>query len=328
MFYSIDEETALVVGENPQMGQVISFLKEIAPTNCTVLITGESGVGKEVAARFIHSLSPRRHNRFADINCAAFSANLIESEFFGHEKGAFTTAEATRIGYFESADKGTVLLDEISELDLRLQAKLLRFLEKKIFERVGSCVTRKVDVRIIATTNQNLATMVKNKLFRQDLYYRLNVIPVYIPPLRKRTEDIIPLTHYFLTKHCHEEQIPLKTLDKEAGAVLLTYPWPGNVRELFNVLKRVVVRCKNPVIKPEDISSCLISSEEPVSPESNLVGRSMEEIEQMAILKTLKHFAGNMRRTAEALHITDRTLRNKVKTYNLRQRHPPQMNLF
>jgi len=312
------DKISFVVGENQEMKNLFNSLQRIASSDCSVLITGETGVGKEIVAQLIHWLSPRKSAEFVGVNCAALAPQLIESELFGHEKGAFTSAEMTRLGRFEFADKGTILLDEISELDLRLQSKLLRVLETKSFERVGSSYSKTADVRIIATSNIDIPSLVKANKFRADLYYRLNVIPVNIPPLRKRREEIEELLNHFITKHCHKQKISLKSFSADAVRLLSDYTWPGNVRELSNFVERAVVLSSGPVITPEDIGQWICDGMTAnVEISSQLVGLKMDEIERAAILSNLRHCGGDRSRTAGILNMSERTLRYKLKQFNI-----------
>jgi len=230
-----------VIAESPAMKEILALVAKVAPSHASVFIQGESGVGKEVIAGALHELSERSKKPFIRVNCAAMSETLIESEFFGHEKGAFTGAYERKPGRFELADGGTLLLDEISEIPLLLQAKLLRVTQGQEFERVGGTKSLKVDVRLISTSNRPIKEMLEQKILREDLFYRLNVIPILIPPLRERREDISPLAQYFLKRLSEENGLPLKKLSKEAMNKLLTFRWPGNVRELANVIERAVV---------------------------------------------------------------------------------------
>jgi two-component system, NtrC family, response regulator AtoC len=230
-----------LIAESPVMKKILAEAVQIAKSQANVLIHGESGTGKEVVAAAIHSHSLRAENPYVRVNCAAIPDTLIESEFFGHEKGAFTGANQKRAGRFELADKGTLLLDEVTEIPIALQPKLLRVIQEQEFERVGGTKPLAVDVRLISTSNRNLKEAIQEKIFREDLYYRLNVIPIHLPPLRERKEDILPLTAYFIEKFCLENKKQIKNLTKNAEKKLLNYPWPGNIRELANVLERVVV---------------------------------------------------------------------------------------
>ncbi len=284
-------------------------LEKAAASDATVLITGESGVGKEVAARTLHLLSPRRDRPFLCVNCAALSAGLLESELFGHEKGAFTGADRMRKGRFELADEGTLLLDEVSEIDPNLQAKLLRVLQEKSFERVGSSLSRRADVRVIATTNRDLRAEVGKGRFREDLYYRLNVLPMRIPPLRERKEEIPDLAAHFLKRFGDRVRISPAAMKR-----LQAYDWPGNVRELGNILERAVVLAPKEEVGAELISPWLegraSGSEENLA---SWVGRPLSEVEDRLIDLALEHFDGNRERAARALGITSRTLRDRIK---------------
>ena len=284
-------------------------LEKAAASDATVLITGESGVGKEVAARTLHLLSPRRDRPFLCVNCAALSAGLLESELFGHEKGAFTGADRMRKGRFELADEGTLLLDEVSEIDPNLQAKLLRVLQEKSFERVGSSLSRRADVRVIATTNRDLRAEVGKGRFREDLYYRLNVLPMRIPPLRERKEEIPDLAAHFLKRFGDRARISPAAMKR-----LQAYDWPGNVRELGNILERAVVLAPKEEVGAELISPWLegraSGSEENLA---SWVGRPLSEVEDRLIDLALEHFDGNRERAARALGITSRTLRDRIK---------------
>ncbi|WP_370906294.1 sigma-54-dependent transcriptional regulator [Chlamydia pecorum] len=230
-----------LIAESQVMKNLLAKAKRAAQSSANLFIHGESGCGKEILSFFIHTNSPRAHRPYIKVNCAAIPETLLESEFFGHEKGAFTGATTKKAGRFELAHKGTLLLDEITEIPLNLQAKLLRAIQEKEFEHLGGTKTVSVDVRILATSNRDLKEAIQEKIFRQDLYYRLNVIPLYLPPLRERKDDILPLATYFLKKFCHQNNAPAKTLSSEAKKLLIEYPWPGNIRELSNVLERAVI---------------------------------------------------------------------------------------
>ncbi|BAE81624.1 nitrogen regulation two-component transcription regulatory protein [Chlamydia felis Fe/C-56] len=237
----ISSESHPLIAESPAMKDLLSKARKAADSAANIFIHGESGCGKEVLSFFIHRNSPRASQPYIKVNCAAIPETLLESEFFGHEKGAFTGATAKKAGRFELAHTGTLLLDEITEVPIHLQAKLLRAIQEKEFEHLGGTKTLSVDVRILATSNRDLKEAVSQKIFRQDLFYRLNVIPLYLPPLRERKEDILPLSQYFLEKFCRLNNRPIKTLSASAKAALLDYSWPGNIRELSNVLERVVI---------------------------------------------------------------------------------------
>jgi len=245
---------AKMIAESPMMKKILGEAIQIAKSQASVLIHGESGTGKEVVAATIHAHSLRAKNPYIRVNCAAIPDTLIESEFFGHEKGSFTGANTKRAGRFELADKGTLLLDEVTEIPIGLQPKLLRVIQEQEFERVGGTKPLAVDVRLISTSNRNLKQAVQDKILREDLYYRLNVVPLFLPPLRERREDIIPLVIYFLEKFCLENGKPLKKLTKEAEKKLMNYPWPGNIRELANAVERVVVLDASDKISTEHFS--------------------------------------------------------------------------
>jgi two-component system response regulator AtoC len=242
-----------LIAESPVMTKILTDVVQIAKSQASVLIHGESGTGKEVVAAAIHAHSLRAKNPYIRVNCAAIPDTLIESEFFGHEKGAFTGANAKRAGRFELADKGTLLLDEVTEIPIGLQPKLLRVIQEQEFERVGGSKPLSVDVRLISTSNRNLKEAIENKILREDLYYRLNVVPIHLPPLRERREDILPLTHYFLQKFCTENRKSIKTLSKNAEKKLIAYSWPGNIRQLMNAIERIVVLDQSPKIETDHL---------------------------------------------------------------------------
>jgi DNA-binding NtrC family response regulator len=304
-----------LIGESLAMEQVRQKIEMIARSNATVLIRGESGTGKEVVARAIHTASTRRERPMLAVNCAALSENLLESELFGHEKGAFTGADKLRRGRFELADGGTLMLDEISEIAAALQAKLLRVLQESCFERVGSSLTQQVDVRVIATTNRNLERCVDEGDFRQDLFYRLNVVPIEIPPLRNRVEDIPDLCRHFIHQASKREKTPFRHIESEAVSLLQHYEWPGNVRELQNIIERAVVLESEPgVIRAQTIEPWLKNNHTaPVA--EGLAGRPLADIEKQVILSTLQQFKGHRVRTASALGIGVRTLGMKLKRW-------------
>jgi len=304
-----------LVGSSQVMNEIRARVELLARSNVTVLICGESGTGKEVVARAIHAASERRDRPMLAVNCAALSENLLESELFGHEKGAFTGADRLRRGRFELADGGTILLDEISEIAPGLQAKLLRVLQENQFERVGSSITQQVDVRVIATTNRNLEAAVAEGRFRQDLYYRLNVVPIELPPLRKRLEDIPELCRHFLHQIARRDRSPFRHIEPEAIRLLQRYDWPGNVRELQNILERACVLETQPgVIRAATIEPWLRRTGSPASI-SDLAGKPLAEIEKQVILSTLEKFKGHRARTASALGIGVRTLGMKLKKW-------------
>ncbi|MEM8727666.1 MAG: sigma-54 dependent transcriptional regulator [Chlamydiota bacterium] len=300
-----------VIVESPRMKRILRQVEKIAKSQSNVFIFGESGTGKEVIAGLIHLHSKRDGQPFIGVNCAAVPDNLIESEFFGHEKGAFTGAHQKRIGRFERADKGTLLLDEVSEIPLALQAKFLRVIQERELERVGGTEAIHVDVRLISTSNREMKEAIDEKTFRSDLYYRLNVVPIYLPPLRERKEDILPLANHFLVEVCQRDQIPLKRFSKKAEEKLLSYSWPGNIRELRNVIEQGVVMDYSNIIEEEHFPVDLRKSEE-VLP---IV--TIKELEKKHILRVLDHFDGNRTRSAKALGISIRTLRNKLNDYDI-----------
>jgi transcriptional regulator with GAF, ATPase, and Fis domain len=253
-------KTKGIIGESPALHQVFQILAKVAPTDSTVLVTGESGTGKELLVRALHKNSHRAQNPFVPVNCGAIPKELLESELFGHEKGAFTHAIKSRAGRFELATGGTIFLDEIGELDLSLQVKILRVLQEKEFERVGGSKTIKTDIRIVAATNRDLEKEVKRGNFREDLFYRLNVIPLDLPPLRHRGEDIILLADYFLQKFCSEKNRPNLELGEETAQILSGYTWPGNIRELENFMERMSILCEGASIDPQDLPEKILNN--------------------------------------------------------------------
>jgi len=304
-----------LIGEHPKLRQAIETVRRVAPTKATLLVQGESGTGKELIARLAHFSSDRADGPFIKVNCAALSETLLESELFGHEKGAFTGAIARREGRFELAHGGTLLLDEISEIPVALQAKLLRAIEEEEFERVGGTRTIKVDVRLVCTTNRDLAREVEEGRFRQDLYFRLNVVPVTLPPLRERREDIPLLVNYFLKRFSRESASPVRKVTRRALEVLVNYNWPGNVRELRNIIHRAVVLGNKEVLDAEDLPADLDNRRPLARPGGVEVGRSIDEVERELILKTLESTGWNKTQAARILQVTPRTLRNKLGRY-------------
>lgn len=332
---AITAETHTVIHNSLPMKQVLAMADQIAPSDASVLITGESGTGKEVIARHIHKKSSRADKSFISVNCAAIPENLLESELFGHEKGAFTGATARRLGKFEEADGGTLLLDEISEMDIRLQAKLLRAIQEQEIDRLGGSRPVKVDIRIIATSNRNLIESVQKGDFREDLYFRLNVINIELPPLRERTDDIPLLAKHFIEKYSKANGLPPRKLSETARLKMLAYSWPGNVRELENIVHRAVLMAQgqeideNAVMLPRETTRVGMSAQ--TTPTASIpamgraetesramgtmVGRTVASVEKELILKTLDHCLGNRTHAANILGISIRTLRNKLKIY-------------
>jgi len=307
-----------IVGKSPQMQKIFELVETVANTKATVLITGESGTGKELIAKAIHYNSSRREGPFIRINCAALPEGLVESELFGHEKGSFTGAIRQSRGRFELADRGTLLLDEISEISLHLQGKLLRVLQEREFERVGSGIPIQVDVRIIATSNRNLNRLIEQEKFREDLFYRLNVVPIHISPLNERKEDIPALTQHFLKKYNLENNRQITGISQKVYEMFLGYSWPGNVRELENYIERAVVTAKGKILTPGDFPKELVFGRIKLPSEEIEVGSTIYEAEQRLILKTLKAHGGNRTKAAEILGISTRTLRNKLYEYGLK----------
>lgn len=311
-----------MIGSGATMQQLRERIRQVAPTDETVLITGESGVGKELVARAIHQASPRAGKAFVSLNCPALSPQLMESELFGHERGAFTGADASRVGRFELADGGTILLDEVTEINPPLQAKLLRVLQERCFERVGSSVTQQVDVRVVATSNRDLLHEVQQGRFREDLYYRLAVVPIHVPPLRRRREDLPELIDYFLDQSARRLGRPPACLDEQARALLLEYHWPGNVRELENLITRACVLLADAPVTADRLRPWLMEPSVDGAPNSAddglegiSVGMKLQEMERKLIEATLEHYGGHRARTAKALGIGVRTLTNKLRAY-------------
>lgn len=321
-----DDERPLIVADEA-MKHVVTLADQIAGSDASIMITGESGVGKEVLARYVHKKSKRKDKPFIAVNCAAIPENLLESELFGHEKGAFTGAVARRIGKFEEADGGTLLLDEISEMDLRLQSKLLRALQERVIDRVGGAKPVPVNIRVLATSNRDLNALVRAGEFREDLLYRLNVVNLRIPPLRERKNDLAALAQFFIDKYARSNGRPARKLSRDGLAQVMEHRWPGNVRELENAMHRAVLLANG-----EDVGSDAIRAPDgaPVGHRDatgdaieaaqaaarNLVGRTVAEVEQDLILETLTHCLGNRTHAAHILGISIRTLRNKLKQYS------------
>ncbi|MBI3440955.1 MAG: sigma-54-dependent Fis family transcriptional regulator [Proteobacteria bacterium] len=327
---AVAEENNTMIANDPAMKDVLHLAGRIAPSDATVLITGESGTGKEVMSRYIHQKSKRANGPFISINCAAIPETLLESELFGHEKGAFTGAAARRIGKFEEANGGTLLLDEISEMHPSLQAKLLRAIQERVIDRVGGTQPVKIDIRLIATSNRDLEAFVKSGNFREDLYFRLNVVNLKLPALRDRPSDIVPLSQLFADKYSEQNGLAPKKISAAAGAILKAHHWQGNIRELENTMHRAVLMSQEPEIESAaihisgqkaatvaKIAGVAQAVVEKAALDDNpaLVGRTVADVERQLILSTLDHCLGNRTHAANILGISIRTLRNKLKEY-------------
>ena len=329
---AVTDASHQMIFEDKAMQTVISLAEQVAPSDASILVTGESGTGKEILARHVHRKSNRADKQFISINCAAIPDNLLESELFGHEKGAFTGAIARRIGKFEEADGGTLLLDEISEMDVRLQAKLLRALQERIIDRVGGGKPIKVNIRVIATSNRDLQQAVREGTFREDLLYRLNVVNLKIPPLRERPADILALANHFGRKYAENNGVAVRPLSESAKQTLTTHPWRGNVRELENTIHRAVLLSTGSEIAETAIrlpdgskvgdaiaitTPAIIARAAQAAEVVNreMVGRTVADVERDLILQTLGHCLGNRTHAANILGISIRTLRNKLKLY-------------
>ncbi len=314
-----------IIGTNRDVQQAYVVAAKVARTNATVLLLGETGTGKEYLARTIHYQSDRANGPFVKVNCAALPENLLESELFGHEKGAFTHAIARHIGRFELANKGTIFLDEIGEISPSVQTKLLRVLQEKQFERVGGNETITVDVRVIAATNRDLEQAVREKQFRDDLYYRLNVIAIKLPPLRERGDDVMIFAEHFLKRFADEMGKPVKRLSDEAVSVIKAHTWPGNIRELENAIERAVILCDGDTIRPEHLMIAPLRNEEnvakPLTADSLMselpVVASLREVECAHIRRVLQYKGWNQSAAAQVLGIDRKTLRNKIKEFKL-----------
>ncbi|MFC1608330.1 sigma-54-dependent transcriptional regulator [Candidatus Latescibacterota bacterium] len=315
--------TGSIVGSTTSMNTIFETIETVSESRSTVLITGESGTGKELVARAIHYSSPRSNGPFVKLNCAALPAELMESELFGHEKGAFTGAVRKYSGRFERADGGTLLLDEISEMSPHLQAKLLRVIQEREFEPVGSADTVKVDVRLIATTNRNLTEQIGKGEFREDLYYRLNVINIHMPPLRERKGDILGLAEHFLAMYNNENGKAIEGVSDDVMNEWTAYEWPGNVRELENAVERAVVMCKGKILERAETAAAGGTGGASINNEGIsggtgagfVVGATLADMEKDIIMKTLEAQNGNRTTTADILGISVRTLRNKLTLY-------------
>ncbi|WP_207262476.1 sigma-54 dependent transcriptional regulator [Desulfovibrio sp. Huiquan2017] len=330
-----------IIGNSPVLAKVFKVLGKVAPTDSTVLVTGESGTGKELLVRALHRNSERHEMPFVPINCGAIPRELLESELFGHEKGAFTHAIRSRPGRFELADGGTIFLDEIGEMDLSLQVKILRALQEKEIERVGGTSIKKVDVRVVAATNRDLEGEVASGRFREDLFYRLNVIPMTLPPLRERGMDILLLAEHFLTRHCGDKARKPLTLSEKAREMLLTYSWPGNVRELENFMERLAILCDGCEVEPEDLPEKIFTDigEKPLRREEKVVPMRpvgfawpslkdmrdkdlklkefLEAIEGRLLAEALEQAEGVKNKAAELVGIKRTTLIEKLKKRDL-----------
>jgi two-component system response regulator FlrC len=326
---AVADDSRDLIYRDDATARVVKLAQQVATSEASVLITGESGTGKEVLARYVHSRSARAKKPLICVNCAAIPETLLESELFGHEKGSFTGAIARRIGKFEEANGGTLLLDEISEIDVRLQAKLLRAIQERVIDRVGGTRPVAIDIRIIATSNRNLAEAVRDGTFREDLLFRLNVVNLKLPPLRERPADVLELAEYFVKKYAAANGAPLRPLSQEARRTLTLNYWPGNVRELENTMHRAVLMANGEEIGPEAIltpdgirldqqknapavAHAALAAEQVTR---GLVGRTVAEVERDLILETLKHCLGNRTHAANVLGISIRTLRNKLNEY-------------
>jgi DNA-binding NtrC family response regulator len=307
-----------IIGESPKMQEVFETVRQVAPSRATVLIQGESGTGKELIAHAVHQLSPRKNGPFVAVHCAALTPTLLESELFGHEKGAFTGAVERRIGRFEAADGGTLFLDEIAEIDPSVQVKILRVLEQRQFERVGGSKTLTVDVRLVAATNRDLAKVTAEGKFRDDLFYRLNVVTVTMPPLRERQEDVPLLIKAFHDEFSRENNKPIYDITPEAMKVLLAYSWPGNVRELRNCIERMVVLTRGNKLTVADIPSSIREATTSAPAPAIRAAVTIEEAEKQLIIQALKETKGNRTAAAAKLGISRRTLHRKLHEYNLR----------
>ncbi len=325
---SRDDDGINMVGNSSALLQIFRQIREVAKhETATVLITGESGTGKELVAQAIHNLSPRSEQPFVEINCGSLPFNLLESELFGHERGAYTDAKTRKIGLFEEADHGTIFLDEIGEMDLSLQVKLLRVLEDRKIRRLGGNRNIDINVRIVAATNADLKTTIENKGFREDLYYRLNVFPIHIPPLRERREDIPILLEHFLQRFSKEFNRPMKGFSREALDLMMRYHWPGNVRELRNVVERICIMHNveqiQPAHLPREIWGETPQSEMPfnyeIPPEGIILDDVVGQVEKDLVEKAYKITGGNVAKTARILNVPRGTLRYKLDKYQLTQ---------
>ena len=323
-----DIERANIIGSSPSTLELFDAIKRVAPATTTILINGETGTGKELVAEAIHRNSPRKNNPLIKINCAAIAETLMESELFGYEKGAFTGAVITKPGKFELAHKGTLFLDEVAEIPRDMQVKLLRVLQEQEFERVGGLKTIKVDVRFIAATNRNLMQSVQDGSFREDLFYRLNVFPINVPPLRERKDDIIPLVEFFVGKFNKKLALTIGGVDDAVKDMLLRYRWPGNIRELENLIERMMLMAKTPMITacevPPEFKAHLEKevealTDEDKKPFKDFMRTHMENVERQMIIKCLDELEGNVTKAAKQLGLSRKGLQLKMIKYNLRK---------
>ncbi|HTS92991.1 MAG TPA: sigma-54 dependent transcriptional regulator [Stellaceae bacterium] len=317
---AVAQESYSLIFRDPAMGSLVKLAEQVAPADASILVTGESGTGKEVLARFIHRKSRRARHNFISVNCAAIPEQLLESELFGHEKGAFTGAVARRIGKFEEANSGTLLLDEISEMHTRLQAKLLRAIQEREIDRVGGVQPIRVDIRLIATSNRDLEAEVRKGNFREDLFFRLNVVRLEMPPLRERKQDIELLAEFFVKKYAEANAVPVRPLTSEVKEMLVRHAWRGNVRELENTMHRAVLLSRGTTIGPDAVMLSSLKTEGDagtavIASKIGLVGRTVADVERDLILETLNHCLGNRTHAANILGISIRTLRNKLQQY-------------
>lgn len=316
-----EKKRYLYQSKNSKMREILTIIEDVANTNSNVLLLGESGVGKEVIAQKIHDMSDRANMPFIAINCQYFASNLLESELFGHEKGAFTGANEKRIGRFEEANGGTIFLDEIGEISTDIQVKFLRVLENKTIERMGSNKQIPVDFRLISATNKNLQEEVRKGNFREDLFYRINTITIEIPPLRERKEDIEDMIYFFIDLYKEELKKEVKQIDNETLNYLLNYHYPGNIRELKNIIERLIVLSKDGVLKMENLNLCSYPHKETKYRDSDILkyDEAKDKFEREYFYKALKHYDFNVTQTAEAIGISRRQLFNKITKYNLKE---------
>jgi DNA-binding NtrC family response regulator len=323
-----DIERPGIIGHGKAALELFDAIKRVSPTTTTILINGETGTGKELVAEAIHRNSPRKNNPLIKINCAAIAETLMESELFGYEKGAFTGAVLTKPGKFELANKGTLFLDEVGEIPRDMQVKLLRVLQEQEFERVGGLKTIKVDVRIVAATNKNLLQSVQNGSFREDLYYRLNVFPIQVPPLRERTDDILSLVDYFIDKFNKKLDREIRGVETSVKEMLLRYPWPGNIRELENLIERMMLLAKTPTITADEIplefkaaleKNAAYGAKDEKKPFKDFMRAHMENAERQMIIQCLDEAEGNVTKTAKLMGMSRKGLQIKMIKYDLRK---------